>query len=96
MSKIKPFCRTFPNAETHSEPCSIATTIERHKRMLTVEELAPMLTLSPKTLYARVKAGSMPATVIGTSVRFDPYETATWLRFPVSIKSELPCLVRRS
>jgi hypothetical protein len=38
-------------------PCSIADTIERYGRMLTVRELAQLLAESPKTTYARVKRG---------------------------------------
>jgi hypothetical protein len=62
------------------DPCSIADTIERFGRMLTVKDLAPLLVESPKTVYARVKRGAQPATLIGGSVRFDPFETAQWLR----------------
>lgn len=42
-------------------PKSIAGTIASFRRLLTVDELAPLLSLSPKTLYKRVEAGTMPA-----------------------------------
>jgi len=61
-------------------PCSIADTIERYPRMLTVKELAQLLAESPKTTYARVKRGSQPATLVGGAIRFDPFLTAEWLR----------------
>ena len=61
-------------------PTSIATTIERWGRMLTVKELAQLLAESPKTVYARVKRGSQPATLVGSAIRFDPVLTAEWLR----------------
>lgn len=61
-------------------PTSIATTIERHGRLLTVKELAQLLAESPKTIYSRVKRGIQPAVLLGASVRFDPYDTAEWLR----------------
>jgi excisionase family DNA binding protein len=61
-------------------PCSIADTIERWGRMLTVKELASLLSESPKTIYARVKRGTQPAVLIGSSIRFDPVVTAEWLR----------------
>jgi excisionase family DNA binding protein len=80
MRKITPFCRTFPDAAAQHEPCSVATTIERHRGMLTVAQLATLLAISPKTLYARVARGEQPAALIGGAVRFDPYETAAWLR----------------
>jgi hypothetical protein len=61
-------------------PCSVADAIERYGRMLTVQELAPLLAESPKTTYARVKRGQQPAVLIGSSIRFDPHLTAEWLR----------------
>jgi hypothetical protein len=61
-------------------PRSIADTIERYGRLLTVKELAPLLGESPKTLYARVKRGGQPAVLLGGAVKFDPYVTAEWLR----------------
>lgn len=61
-------------------PRSIAETIEQFGRMLTIEDLALLLALSPKTLYARSKRGSIPVTRIGSSIRFDPYLTAEWVR----------------
>ena len=61
-------------------PKSIADIIESFRRMLTVEDLVPLLTVSPKTLYKRVKGGTMPATLIGGAIRLDPYLTAQWLR----------------
>jgi excisionase family DNA binding protein len=48
--------------------------------MLTVKELAPLLAMSPKTLYARVERGTLPAVRSGSLIRFDPYLTAEWLR----------------
>jgi hypothetical protein len=60
-------------------PCSIADTIERYGRMLTVKEFAQLMAESPKTTYARVKRGSQPATLIGGAIRFDPHITAEWI-----------------
>ena len=66
---------------THdAPPRSIADTIARFGRLMTAKELAPLLGESPKTLYNRVKRGAMPATLIGSAVRFDPHITAEWLR----------------
>jgi excisionase family DNA binding protein len=48
--------------------------------MLTPAKLAELLALSPKTLYARVKAGTIPSIRIGGSIRFDPAVTANWLQ----------------
>ena len=71
-------CRTF-NRE-NSAPASIATVIERHDAMLTPAMLAVLLTVSVKSVYAWVKAGTLPACILGASIRFDPFETAAWLR----------------
>jgi predicted DNA-binding transcriptional regulator AlpA len=60
--------------------CSIATTIERYGRMLTVKEFAQLTAESPKTIYARVKRGAQPAVILGSAIKFDPYLTAAWLR----------------
>jgi hypothetical protein len=57
-------------------PCSIADTIERYGRMLTVKEFAQLMAESPKTTYARIKHGSQPATLVGAAIRLDPNETA--------------------
>ncbi len=59
---------------------SIADRIASYDRLITVNELAPLLGESPKTLYARVKRGAQPAVRIGGAVKFDPFVTAEWLR----------------
>jgi hypothetical protein len=55
-------------------------TIESFGRMMTVNDLAPILGYSPKGLYAKVKTLNMPVSYIGAAIRFDPYNTAEWLR----------------
>jgi len=62
------------------EPSSVIEAIRQHRRMLTPAKLAELLALSPKTLYARVKAGTIPSIRIGGSIRFDPAVTANWLQ----------------
>jgi excisionase family DNA binding protein len=59
---------------------TIADQIEKKDHMLTIEELASMLQFSPKTLYAKVKAGTIPVARLGGSLRFDPKLTSEWLR----------------
>jgi excisionase family DNA binding protein len=72
-------CRTF-NHQEQPAPCSIATTIERHRGMLTPATLAGLLAVSPKSIYAWVKAGTLPASIFGSSIRFCPESTAKWVR----------------
>jgi excisionase family DNA binding protein len=59
---------------------SIADVIENFDHMLTIEELAELIQFAPKTLYSKVKRGSIPVTRLGGSLRFDPKRTADWLR----------------
>ena len=80
MAKIEKFCRTYHNAIDNHEPCSVATRIERHRGLLAVDELATLLGMSPKTLYAWVSAGTLKAVRMGASVKFCPHTTAQWLR----------------
>lgn len=59
---------------------SIADAIAQHGRMLIVDDLAEVLAMSPKTIYAKVKSGTIPASLIGGAIRFDPHLIAEWLR----------------
>lgn len=62
-------------------PCmSIIEKIETKENALTVEELATIVSQSPKTLYKAVKTGRLPAYRIGGSIRLDPHDVAEWLR----------------
>lgn len=79
-------CRTFKlpakqlTCSSSAAPRSIADTIESFGRMLTAEDLSELLACSPKTIYSRAKASTMPVTRFGGSIRFDPIATAAWLR----------------
>jgi excisionase family DNA binding protein len=79
--KPQRLCRTYPTADhDDSVPCTIATMIERHRGMLTPATLADFLSVSPKSIYAWVAAGTLPAAILGASIRFCPATTAQWLR----------------
>ena len=79
--KIKKFCRSFPTEDTTSTaPCSVATTIERTRGLLTPQVLAELLAVSTQAIYLWVKQGRIPVVRFGTSIRFDPVTTAEWLR----------------
>jgi excisionase family DNA binding protein len=54
--------------------------LSAHKGCLTVPELANMLGVSKNGLYEQVKAGTLPALRIGTTVRLNPRTIASWLR----------------
>src|SRR5512135_2835219 len=58
----------------------LASRIEARKSAWTVDDLALLLEMSPKTLYKMAKSGNIPAIRIGGMIRFDPALTAEWLR----------------
>jgi excisionase family DNA binding protein len=58
----------------------IIGSISQHPHLLDAAELAEALNMSPKTIYAIAKSGTLPAVRIGQSIRFDPPAVAKWLR----------------
>jgi excisionase family DNA binding protein len=81
MKKPQQRCRTYPSSgHDDSVPRTVVTVIERHQCMLTPAALAVLLAVSPKTIYAWVAAGTLPAVILGASIRFCPVTTAQWLR----------------
>jgi hypothetical protein len=57
-----------------------ATRIERWGRLLTVTELADLITTSTKQVYALVEKKYVPSLRIAGSIRFEPVAVANWLR----------------
>ena len=80
-------CRTFPTPVNATEPSSIADLIRGHRGLLTVDQLSELLSASPKSLYAWVKQGRLPAVRLGASVKFDPFITAQWFKRSSPLKS---------
>ena len=50
-----------------------------HEKLLTVKELAGILSLSQKTIYSYVARNMIPYIKIQSSVRFRPKHIASWL-----------------
>jgi len=50
-----------------------------HERLLTVKELAGILSISQKTIYSYVARNMIPYIKIQSSVRFRPKHIASWL-----------------
>src|SRR3954468_12975481 len=66
---------------TSSESCSdIFERLLQCKHLLTAQELATMLHLSPKTLYSYAERNLIPHFKIETNVRFHGGKVANWLR----------------
>src|SRR5579884_845969 len=78
-------CRGIPapspmkNAEA-DWTLDIPSRIERRGRALTVKELAELIHLSTKQIYALVQGGKVPFYRIDGAIRFDPHHIAEWLR----------------
>lgn len=51
---------------------------ESYAKLLTVEEVAPMLKMSRQALYEAVRRGFVPAMRIGRRIRFDLDALETW------------------
>jgi len=58
----------------------LASRIEAKTSAWTVEALADLLEVSPKTLYKMANSGRISVIRIGGMLRFDPVLTADWLR----------------
>ena len=54
--------------------------IEQWGAALTANELSELLGIPRSSIYAMAKRGSIPHYLFGSTVRFDPAETAAWLR----------------
>ena len=58
----------------------LASRIEAKSSAWTVEDLADLLEVSPKTLYKLASSGRISVIRIGGMLRFDPVLTANWIR----------------
>lgn len=68
--------RVLPFMDTQD----LATQIEQTGRALTAPELAKLLGFGRSTLYEMTKSGRIPYIRISTSIRYDCFQIATWLR----------------
>jgi predicted DNA-binding transcriptional regulator AlpA len=58
----------------------LASKIEEIGHAATAAEIGALLAFGRTALYKMTKAGTIPSFKIGTSVRYDPYRVADWLR----------------
>jgi excisionase family DNA binding protein len=49
------------------------------ERLLTSEEAARLLNMSPGWLYGKSKKGEIPRLKLGRSVRYDPSDLRKWI-----------------
>jgi excisionase family DNA binding protein len=84
------------SSELVKQTMGLADSLHGRSRALTVNDVATMLSVSPRQVYKLAAEHRIPCFKIGGSVRFDPVAIATWLRqkmAPASI--ELPDTRRR-
>jgi excisionase family DNA binding protein len=58
------------------------TTLEQHRRLLTVSEAAARLGQSDQTVRRKIRSGMLPAVQLGgprSAVRIDERDLETWL-----------------
>jgi excisionase family DNA binding protein len=62
-----------------SGPYNILLALGAIRRLMTVNEVAELLTNSACTIYRMVRHNEIPHVMIGGSLRFDPSALAAWL-----------------
>ena len=68
------------SSDSSPDSFDLATRIERWPSALTTTELADVVHLSPKQIYALAAKRLIPSYRIRGSIRFDPHRVAEWLR----------------
>ncbi len=61
-------------------PMSLADRIERIPHAMTAREVAVLLAVAVVTVYQHAAASRIPSFRVGTSVRFDPFAVAKYVR----------------
>lgn len=65
---------------TPADRTIILAKLETQTSLMNVEELAQLLHRTPKTIYRRVRAGTIPSVKFGYNIRFNPQALITWLQ----------------
>ena len=66
---------------------SLVEVVREKQEALRVRELAQLLGVSPQQIYKMAARGEIPSFKVANAVRFDPHETADWLKdkYPVRV-----------
>ena len=67
------------NLQTPRPPESIIVFLRNLRRLLTVGDVAKILSRHPETVYGWIAAGGLPASKQGRTWRIDPIRLAAWL-----------------
>ena len=63
-----------------TQPWSLIAAIESYNRLMTIDDVAEVLTLSKSTVYRMAQRKQLPSLVIGGCRRFDPAALAMHYR----------------
>ena len=81
-------CPPFPvQADEPTRTRSLADQIAARRKLLTIPEVADLLSVAKTTIYDMAKAGKIRTVRIGSSVRIDPKHLADYLRSVESIRT---------
>jgi excisionase family DNA binding protein len=66
---------------------SLVEVVREKQEALRAQDLAQLLGVSPQQIYKMAAKGEIPSFKVANAVRFDPHETADWLRekYPVRL-----------
>ena len=68
------------SADTTCKPWSLIAAIESYNRLMTIDDVAEVLTLSKSTVYRMAQKKQIPSLVIGGCRKFDPAALAMHYR----------------
>jgi excisionase family DNA binding protein len=71
---------------------SLVEVVREKQKALRVRDLAQLLGISPQQIYKMAASGQIPSFRVTNAVRFDPHETAEWLKekYPVQRRCASP------
>ena len=66
---------------------SLVDVIREKQEALRVRDLAQLLGVSQQQIYKMAASGEIPSFKVANAVRFDPHETAEWLKEKYPVRS---------
>ena len=66
---------------------SLVEVVKEKREALRVRDLAQILGVSSQQIYKMAASGEIPSFKVANAVRFDPHETAEWLKEKYPIRS---------
>jgi excisionase family DNA binding protein len=79
------------SASRRKTPVSLVEVVRERQEALRVRDLAQLLGVSPQQIYKMAAKGEIPSFKVANAVRFDPHETADWLRGKYPVRSVELC-----